>query len=88
MLMQFLLVRENGPEKFLEWEHDFEHVESWLESLQPPKWKWKFGGGPEILSVAIFTSLRSTRKKFISQLLIVLAMAYPERFYPSSLEAI
>ena len=41
MLMQFLLVRENGPEKFLEWEHDFEHVESWLESLQPPKWKWK-----------------------------------------------
>ncbi|MEC7709209.1 MAG: cytochrome c [Planctomycetota bacterium] len=41
MLMQFLLVRENGPEKFLEWEHDFEHVESWLESLQPPKWQWK-----------------------------------------------
>jgi len=40
MLMQFLLVRENGPEKFLEWEQDFEHVEAWLETLQPPKWRW------------------------------------------------
>ncbi|MDA7885595.1 cytochrome c [Pirellulales bacterium] len=38
MLMQFLLVRENGPEKFLEWESDFEHVEAWLESLRPPEW--------------------------------------------------
>ena len=38
MLMQFLLVRENGPEKFVDWESDFEHVEAWLESLQPPNW--------------------------------------------------
>ena len=40
MLMQFLLVRENGPKKFLDWEPDFEHVEAWLESLQSPKWRW------------------------------------------------
>ncbi len=45
MLMQFLLVRENGPEKFLEWEPDFKHVEAWLESLQPPKWRWSIDKG-------------------------------------------
>ncbi len=38
MLMQFLLVKENGPEKFREWEDDFRHVEAWIKSLQPPAW--------------------------------------------------
>lgn len=38
MLMQFLLVKENGPEKFREWEDDFRHIEAWIESLEPPRW--------------------------------------------------
>ena len=40
MLMQFLLVKENGPEKFAEWEDDFRAIEAWLESLEPPRWPW------------------------------------------------
>jgi mono/diheme cytochrome c family protein len=38
ILMQFLLVKENGPEKFQEWEDDFRGIESWIESLEPPQW--------------------------------------------------
>ena len=38
MLMQFLLVKENGPEKFAAWEDDFRAIESWILSLAPPKW--------------------------------------------------
>ena len=38
MLMQFLLVKENGPEKFREWEDEFRDIEAWLMQLQPPKW--------------------------------------------------
>ena len=38
MLMQFLLVKENGPEKFREWENDFRHIEAWIKSLAPPCW--------------------------------------------------
>jgi len=40
MLMQFLLVKENGPEQFRAWEDDFRAVEAWLESLRPPAWPW------------------------------------------------
>ena len=35
-LMQFLASKENGPEKFREWEADFRHIEAYLDSLQPP----------------------------------------------------
>jgi mono/diheme cytochrome c family protein len=38
MLMQFLLVKENGPEKFREWEDGFRDIEAWIESLEPPRW--------------------------------------------------
>jgi len=38
MLMQFLLVKENGPERFREWEEDFREIEAWIESLAPPAW--------------------------------------------------
>jgi mono/diheme cytochrome c family protein len=37
-LMQFMLVKENGPEKFREWEPDFRAVYDWLEGLAPPKY--------------------------------------------------
>jgi mono/diheme cytochrome c family protein len=39
MLMQFLLVKENGPEKFHAWEGEFRDIEAWLESLEPPRWE-------------------------------------------------
>jgi len=37
-LMQFLMVRENGPEKFREWEDDYRDIEAWIEALRPPKY--------------------------------------------------
>jgi mono/diheme cytochrome c family protein len=39
MLMQFLLVKENGPERFREWEDDFRQIESWIDGLEPPRWE-------------------------------------------------
>ena len=36
-IMQFLLVRENGPEKFREWEDDYRHIAAYIDSLRPPK---------------------------------------------------
>ncbi|MFM8414086.1 MAG: cytochrome c [Planctomycetota bacterium] len=38
MLMQFLLVEQNGPEKFREWEDEFRDIEAWIASLEPPAW--------------------------------------------------
>ncbi len=35
-LMQFMLVPENGPASFREWESDFRDIHAYLESLQPP----------------------------------------------------
>ena len=37
-LMQFLLVKENGPERFREWEEDFRDIEAWIAALAPPAW--------------------------------------------------
>jgi len=38
MLMQFLLVKENGPDRFHEWEDDFRAIEEWIAALEPPRW--------------------------------------------------
>lgn len=35
-LMQFLASKENGPEKFRQWEDDFRHIEAYIESLESP----------------------------------------------------
>lgn len=35
-LMQFMLIKENGPEKFRAWASDYQCVEAWIESLRPP----------------------------------------------------
>ena len=37
-LMQFLLVKENGPERFREWEEDFRDIEAWIAALTQPAW--------------------------------------------------
>jgi hypothetical protein len=39
-LMQFMLVPQNGPNKFQEWEADFKDVFAYLESLEPPKYPY------------------------------------------------
>jgi mono/diheme cytochrome c family protein len=39
-LMQFMLIRQNGPEKFREWEADFRDVYAYLESLRPPAYPY------------------------------------------------
>jgi mono/diheme cytochrome c family protein len=38
MLMQFLLVKENGPERFRAWEDEFRDIEAWIAALEPPRW--------------------------------------------------
>lgn len=37
-LMQFMLVRTNGPEKFRQWEQEFRDVFAYISSIQPPKY--------------------------------------------------
>jgi mono/diheme cytochrome c family protein len=37
-LMQMLLVQQNGPTKFRQWEADFKDVFAYLESIEPPKY--------------------------------------------------
>ena len=40
-LMQFLLVKENGPTKFRQWENEFRNIYAYLESLTAPKYPWQ-----------------------------------------------
>lgn len=40
-LMPFALIRENGPDKFHEWESDFRDIYAYLESLEPPKYPFE-----------------------------------------------
>jgi mono/diheme cytochrome c family protein len=37
-LMQFMLVPQNGPEKFREWERDFEDVLAYITSIEAPRY--------------------------------------------------
>jgi mono/diheme cytochrome c family protein len=39
-LMQFLLVRSNGPEKFREWEGEFRDIFAFIDSVEPPKYPY------------------------------------------------
>ena len=56
MLMQFLLVRENGPEKFAEWEDDFRDIGAWIDSLEPPRWPWAIDTGRAEKGRAVFAA--------------------------------
>lgn len=38
-LMQFMLSRGNGPERFREWEPDFKDVLTYVQGLRPPKYQ-------------------------------------------------
>ena len=37
-LMQFMLVKQNGPEQFKSWEKDFSQVYAYISELRPPKY--------------------------------------------------
>jgi mono/diheme cytochrome c family protein len=37
-LMQFMLVKQNGPEQFQSWENDFRQVYQFISELRPPKY--------------------------------------------------
>ena len=39
-LMQFMLVRSNGPEKFRGWEEEFRDVFAYISSVEPPKYPY------------------------------------------------
>jgi processive rubber oxygenase RoxA-like protein len=39
-LMQFMLVPQNGPEKFRLWENDFRDVFAYISSIEPPKYPY------------------------------------------------
>ena len=43
-LMQFMLVRQNGPEQFRAWESDFNEVYTFLQELRPPKYPLPIDG--------------------------------------------
>ena len=40
-LLQFLLIPRNGPNKFREWEADYEKIGQWMESIEPPRYPGK-----------------------------------------------
>ncbi len=44
-LMQFMLVKENGPDAFRNWEKEFQDVYAFLESLEPPKYPFAIDDG-------------------------------------------
>ena len=53
-LMQFMLVPENGPEKFTEWEDDFRQIYAWLESLEPPEYPFEIDDAAAKRGEAVF----------------------------------
>ena len=53
-LMQFMLVKENGPEQFHEWESDFQDVFRYIESLEPPTYPFSVHREQAVRGKAIF----------------------------------
>ena len=54
-IMQFILVKENGPQKFTQWEDDFNDIFAWLESLQPPQYPFAIDAKLAAAGQGIFT---------------------------------
>ncbi|HTN75147.1 MAG TPA: cytochrome c [Pirellulaceae bacterium] len=40
-LMQFMLIKENGPGKFREWEKEFDDVYAYISEIEPPAYPFK-----------------------------------------------
>jgi len=56
MLMQFLLVKENGPERFRDWEREFLDIEAWIEALEPPRWPGPVDAGLAARGAEVFAA--------------------------------
>ena len=55
-LMQFMLVQENGPVEFREWEDDFRDVHAYLESLEAPGYPFEVDQQRAALGRKIFSN--------------------------------
>lgn len=53
-LMQFMMDKANGPEKFREWESDFRDVEAYLLSLRAPKYPFAIDQAKARAGAAVF----------------------------------
>ena len=53
-LMQFMLVRQNGPDRFREWSPDFEDIYQFLTSVKPPKYPLTVDGESVVKGESIF----------------------------------
>lgn len=53
-LMQFMLVRENGPEQFAEWESDFRDVYAMISEIKPPEYPLSVNREEVLLGKQIF----------------------------------
>ncbi|MEX0675879.1 MAG: cytochrome c [Pirellulales bacterium] len=56
-LMQFMLIPENGPEKFAEWEADFREVYAWLEALEAPAYPFAIDHSLANKGEAVFNTI-------------------------------
>jgi len=54
MLMQFLLVKENGPRQFHDWEEEFREIEAWIAGLEPPRWPGAIDAGLAARGAGLF----------------------------------
>lgn len=55
-LMQFMLVRQNGPTKFRLWEKDFKQVYQFISELRPPKYPLELDKGMAQRGAIVFQS--------------------------------
>jgi mono/diheme cytochrome c family protein len=55
-LMQFMLVRQNGPEKFRQWEKDFEQVYAFISELRAPKYPLTIDSEKAMRGQAVFVN--------------------------------
>jgi mono/diheme cytochrome c family protein len=77
MLMQFLLVKENGPDRFHEWEEEFREIEDWIAGLEPPRWPGVIDGPLAAAGRTVFTAhCASCHGTYGGQ------ASYPERLVP------
>jgi hypothetical protein len=53
-IMQFLLVKQNGPKRFREWENDYRHILAYLNSIEPPPYPFAIDAPLAARGEAIF----------------------------------
>lgn len=81
-LMQFMLVKQNGPEKFREWEAEFRDVFAYLSSVDPPEYPYPVDRGLAEQGRAAFNRVcadcHGSREENVS----TARSSYPEKLIP------